>query len=265
MHLARSGHQPKIIQCPVQQICAGTSAFISLYRLRNAKTGSFLVGKEARWGFKNVLHVSRAEKIQLRWSYRREVAELAPRNMWMMTLWIWTSAAEMQEAACHGDGDEHVKRASLRHDAGAGGRGRVRVRGASVRVRGHGVVRAHGLIPGLHGGVVRGDCALGQNLRRRRRKKKHYHTRTCKWDSYARSLRGRYAPRLSYAKLFQNLIYSLKSQRDGFWDANLPHLHVTWNAYAPMSLFKHARKTTSAPAGVNNESAQKHHRELHLR
>lgn len=77
----------------------------------------------------------------------------------------------MQEAACHGDGDEHVKRASLRHDAGAGGRGRVRVRGASVRVRGHGVVRAHGLIPGLHGGVVRGDCALGQNLRRRRRKK----------------------------------------------------------------------------------------------
>jgi len=75
----------------------------------------------------------------------------------------------MQEDACQGDGDEHVKRERLRHDAGAGGRGRVR--GAPVRVRGHGVVRAHGLIPGLHGGVVRGDCALGQNLRGEKEKR----------------------------------------------------------------------------------------------
>lgn len=107
----------------------------------------------------------------------------------------------MQEAACHGDGDEHVERASLRHDASAGGRGRVR---GAVRVRGHGVVRAQGLIPGLHGGVVRGDCALGQNLRRKKKKKEEKKMIT-RAHANETVTRGRYAPRLSYAKHFQNL------------------------------------------------------------
>lgn len=80
----------------------------------------------------------------------------------MMMMMMMRSTAAVQEAACHGDGDEHVERVGPRLDAGAGrSGGRVR---RAVRVRRHGVVRVNGLVARQRGGVDRGDCVLRQNL-----------------------------------------------------------------------------------------------------
>lgn len=70
-----------------------------------------------------------------------------------------SSTPALQEAGCYGDGDEHVERAGLRLDAGAGRSGGG-VRRADVHVCRHGVVRLHGLVPRQRGGVDRRDCAL---------------------------------------------------------------------------------------------------------
>lgn len=75
------------------------------------------------------------------------------------------SAPALQEAACHGDGNEHVEHAGLRHDAGSRRSGGG-VRRCGVRVGRQGVVRVHRLVSRQRGGVGRGDRALGQNLRR---------------------------------------------------------------------------------------------------
>ncbi len=70
------------------------------------------------------------------------------------------SAPALQEAGCHGDGDEHVERAGLRQDAGSRGSGGGGVHRASVRVGRQGVVRVHRLVSRQRGGVAGGDCAL---------------------------------------------------------------------------------------------------------
>lgn len=199
MRLARSGHQPKIIQCSVQleHLPSSHSTGSAMQ-----KPGVFLWERKpgAVWNVLNLsvlllqgstfLRSAMEEPPCWKWTELVDIRVLEvklqkerwqnwPRGTCEGAEMMMLSTAAVQEAACHGDGDEHVERAGPRLDAGAGRSG-GRVRRAAVRVRRRGVVRVNGLVARQRGGVDRGDCVLRQNLRR---EWGHYHTSPCKSDA----------------------------------------------------------------------------------
>lgn len=172
--------------------------------------GCLVVGTEARCGLKYHHPSVRASTSGLKGSPERSGGMTRPCGAPCASVFVdmlrcrrrehvnarrWSgsaSAPALQKPGCHGDGDEHVERAGLRVDAGAGRSGGG-VRRAAVRVCRHGVVRLHGLVSRQRGGVFRGDCALRYNLRR---EKRDYHMNLCKRKEKRRAkLRNCYAKR----------------------------------------------------------------------